>query len=451
MTGELLVSNSKIRELGELIEHQKGFAFKSTEYMAIGHPIVRVTNFTDRSIDMSDCNYLHPSQVKNYKAFFLQFDDVVIATVGSWLTNPASVVGKVIRVSKEADGALLNQNAVRLRANSEEINQKFLFYRLKNLDFQDYIVCTAQGSANQASITLKDIFNFKFYLPPLPEQKAIARILSSLDDKIELNQQMNRTLEAQARAIFKSWFVDFDPVRAKMEGRQPAGMDGATAALSPDAFEESELGMIPKGWEVSTIGESVHIYGGSTPSTKNSAYWEGGDIQWATPKDLSNLQNSVLLQTERRITELGLAQIGSGLLPKGTVLLSSRAPIGYLAISEIPVTINQGFIAMVCDKNLSNYYVLYWTLNNLDTIKGRANGTTFLEISKYNFRPISIIIPDKNILSQFNSKIEPLYKRIVSNIRESQNLATLRDFLLPKLMSGEIRVKDAEKMLEEVA
>jgi type I restriction enzyme S subunit len=136
-------------------------------------------------------------------------------------------------------------------------------------------------------------------------------------------------------------------------------------------------------------------------------------------------------------------------LPKGTLLLSSRAPIGYLAISEIPVAVNQGFIAMVCDKNLSNCYVLYWTLNNLDIIKGRANGTTFLEISKSNFRPISIIIPDKNILSQFNSKIEPLHKRIVSNIRESQNLATLRDFLLPKLMSGEIRVKEAEKMVVE--
>lgn len=170
-------------------------------------------------------------------------------------------------------------------------------------------------------------------LPPLSEQRAIAHILGTLDDKIELNQQMNRKLEAIAQAIFKSWFVDFDPVRAKMEGRQPVGMDAATAALFPNSFEESPLGEIPKGWRVSSIGESVRVVGGSTPSTKEPTYWEGGTICWVTPKDLASLSSSTLLDTERRITELGLQQISSGLLPKGTVLLSSRAPIGYLPIA----------------------------------------------------------------------------------------------------------------------
>ncbi|MDB9453067.1 restriction endonuclease subunit S [Dolichospermum circinale CS-534/05] len=306
----------------------------------------------------------------------------------------------------------------------------------------------ATGSV-QDNINLATLNRLYFPLPPLSEQKAIAHILSSLDDKIELNRQMNETLEAMARAIFKSWFVDFDPVSAKRSGRQPAGMDAATANLFPDEFEESSLGLIPKGWRVSTIGESVKIVGGSTPSTKNPDYWEGGTIHWTTPKDLSSLSTPVLLNTERKITELGLKQISSGLLPKGTLLLSSRAPIGYLAISEIPVAINQGYIGMICDKGLPNYYILNWTRENIATIIGRANGTTFLEISKSNFRPIELVIPDIKILDVFIKQVERLYQMIVNNLQESHTLATLRDTLLPKLMSGEIGVKEAEKIIND--
>jgi type I restriction enzyme S subunit len=240
------------------------------------------------------------------------------------------------------------------------------------------------------------------------------------------------------------------PVRAKMEGKQPVGTDTATANLFPDSFEESELGLIPRGWRVGTIGESVKIVGGSTPSTKNPDYWDNGHIYWTTPKDLSSLQSPVLLDTDRKITELGLTKISSGLLPKGTLLLSSRAPIGYLAISEIPVAINQGYIAMICDKELSNYYVLHWARNNMDVIIGRANGTTFLEISKSNFRPIDIIIPDFKILTVFNKQVNALHQKIVNNLQQSETLANIRDTLLPKLMSGEIRVKEAERIIEEV-
>ncbi|MFM7405404.1 MAG: restriction endonuclease subunit S [Cuspidothrix sp.] len=321
---------------------------------------------------------------------------------------------------------------------------KFVYYFFKTLDLLALNVGTASPTLNR-----NHVHPIKTLWPPIPEQKAIAHILSSLDDKIELNRQMNETLEAMARAIFKSWFVDFDPVRAKMEGRQPAGMDAATADLFPDEFEESSLGLIPKGWKVSTIGESVKIVGGSTPSTKNPDYWEGGTIHWTTPKDLSSLSSPVLLNTERKITELGLTQISSGLLPKGTLLLSSRAPIGYLAISEIPVAINQGYIGMICDKGLPNYYILNWTRENIATIIGRANGTTFLEISKSNFRPIELVIPDIKILDVFIKQVERTYQMIVNNLQESHSLATLRDTLLPKLMSGEIRVKEVEKIIND--
>jgi type I restriction enzyme S subunit len=250
-------------------------------------------------------------------------------------------------------------------------------------------------------------------VPPPAEQRAIASVLGSLDDKIELNRRMNETLEALAQSLFKSWFVD------------------ATQSA------------LPKGWRESTIGEEVRVVGGSTPSTTKPEFWEGGTHHWATPKDLSNLNSPVLLETERKITDAGIQQISSGLLPVGTVLLSSRAPIGYLVIAEVPVAVNQGFIGMICDGSLPNHYVRLWTKANKDAIEGRANGTTFMEISKGNFRPIPVIVPPKPILDDFQKQVEPLHRRVVSNLKESRTLAALRDALLPKLLSGELRVSPA--------
>jgi type I restriction enzyme, S subunit len=283
--------------------------------------------------------------------------------------------------------------------------------------------------------------NYALPLPPLSEQRAIAHILGALDDKIELNRRMNETLEATARAIFKSWFVDFGLIHAKAEGRQPATMSNEIAAIFPAKFVDTALGRIPNGWRVAAIGDVARVVGGNTPRTDEPKYWNGGAIPWATPKDLAPLRHPVLLDTERHITEQGLLQVGSGQLPSGTVLMSSRAPIGYLAISEVPVAVNQGFVAIVCDQELSNYFVLNWARTNMDNIVARANGTTFLEISKSNFRTLEVAVPSPDILKAFTVVVEPLYSRIVTNVRESATLADLREALLPKLLSGEIKVK----------
>ncbi len=284
-------------------------------------------------------------------------------------------------------------------------------------------------------------------LPPLPIQRAIAHILDTLDDKIELNRRMNETLEAMARALFQSWFVDFDPIRAKAEGRD-TGLPPHIANLFPDRFEDSEFGEIPAGWKVRTIGELANVVGGSTPSTAKPEFWEDGTHCWATPKDLASLNAPVLLNTERRVTDAGLAQISSGLLPAGTVLLSSRAPIGYLAIAEVPTAINQGFIAMKPNASVSNVFLLLWARFAHEDILSRANGSTFLEISKANFRPLPLASPSAAVFKAFDALAQPLYRRIVCNERESRTLAALRDTRLPKLISGELRVKAAERLVE---
>ena len=319
---------------------------------------------------------------------------------------------------------------------------RWAYYELKTRD----IDAMDSGSAIP-STSRDDFYHLRIKVPPLAEQRAIAHILGAMDDKIELNRRMNETLEAMARALFKSWFVDFDPVRAKAEGLDP-GLPPHIADLFPDRFQDSELGEIPEGWMVKTVGDLAEIVGGSTPSTKEPTYWDDGTYHWATPKDLAGLTVPVLVSTERRITEAGLSQISSRLLPRGTVLLSSRAPIGYLAVAETPVAINQGFIAMKPKAGIPSLFLLLWASSAHEDIVSRANGSTFLEISKSNFRPMPLVVPSSEIMRSFELAMQPAYERIVANESESRTLAAIRDALLHKLMSGEIRVKDAAKFLE---
>ena len=305
-----------------------------------------------------------------------------------------------------------------------------------------------EGTSGRQRVSHHSVADFKFPLISRSERIAIGRVLRSLDDRIDHNRALAANLEAIARALFKSWFVDFDPMRAKAAGEAPSGLAPDLAALFPDRFVDSELGEIPEGWSMRTIADLAEVVGGSTPSTKNDDYWIDGQHHWATPKDLAALSSPVLLGTERKVTDAGLDQISSGLLPPGTVLLSSRAPIGYLAIAAVPVAINQGFIAMKPKVGVSNLYLLYWAETSHEAIVANANGSTFLEISKKNFRPIPAIDPGADVMAAFDSVVAPVFDRIVCAQREVATLIKLRDLLLPRLISGKLRVEDAEAALE---
>jgi type I restriction enzyme S subunit len=331
----------------------------------------------------------------------------------------------------------LGQRMVLIRPDKRRLDFSFLRHWLNSPIMAAHIHGYRDGSVAER-LNLPTIRALPVLLPPLAEQKAIASVLGALDDKIELNRRMNATLEAMARALFQSWFVDFDPVRAKLDGRKPSNLDKTTAALFSSSFQDSEVGHIPKGWTIQPVGEVVDCVGGGTPSTAEPKYWEGGTHHWTTPKDFSSLQAPILLDTDRKLTDAGIAKISSGLLPAGTLLLSSRAPVGYLAIAAMPVAINQGFIAMKCNDRTSNFFMLNWCQTNMAEIESRATGTTFAEISKQNFRPIRVVLPPKELMAAFTAKVAPLYAKITANLHQSRTIATLRDTLLPKLLSGEV-------------
>ncbi|MBK7251599.1 MAG: restriction endonuclease subunit S [Gammaproteobacteria bacterium] len=422
---------SRLLDAGTLVIGD-GYRAKNSEFATSGLPFARAGNIND-GFQFHDAD---------------RFPEANLARVGNKVSEPGDVVftskgtvGRFAFVSTMTQRFVYSPQLCFWRSlDPALIEPRFLFYWMFGREFFVQFKGVAGQTDMAEYVSLGDQRRMHITLPSAREQRAIAHILGTLDDKIELNRRMNETLEAMARALFKSWFVDFDPVRAKAEGRDP-GLPKHIADLFPDSFEESEMGEIPRGWEVKPIGELAEVVGGSTPKTERAEYWEGGVHHWVTPKDLSELLMPVLLGTERKITDAGLAQISSGLLPQGTVLLSSRAPIGYLAISEVPVAINQGFIAMKPRAGTSSLFLLRWASAAHDQIVSHANGSTFLEISKSSFRPIRVVSPAVPVMQAFDRVLRPMYRKVVEQQRESRTLAALRDTLLPKLISGELRVR----------
>lgn len=402
--------------------------------------LVRSQNVFDRRFDRSGLAFISDEQASGLRGVVLQPGDILLNITGDGVT-----FGRACIVPKNVLPACVNQHVSIIRIDPRCADAGYVLAFLTHPSVKPYIESFNAGGSRRA-VTKGHIESFRLPLPPLPEQRAIAHILGTLDDKIELNRRMSETLDAMARALFKSWFVDFDPVRAKAEGRDP-GVPKPIADLFPDRLVDSELGEIPAGWGVKPIGDLAEVVGGSTPKTERVEYWENGTHHWVTPKDLSGLSMPVLLDTERRITDAGLAQIGSGLLPIGTVLLSSRAPIGYLAVAEIPVAINQGFIAMKPRSGTSNLFLLRWASAAHDEIVSHANGSTFLEISKSGFRPIRVVAPATAVMQAFDRLTRPMYLKVVEQERACRTLAALRDALLPKLISGDLRIEGWERTI----
>lgn len=376
-----------------------------------GMPMLRVNNFQSGALSLADVMRIAPDIESKYGRTRIHTGDVLITIVGS--------VGQVAVVPAALNGWNIARAVAMIRPSAPELS-RWISFVLRSPGAQHQLGVAANTTV-QTTINLKDLRALQIPLPDKSIRAEISETLGALDDRIDNLRQTNATLEAIAAALFKSWFVDFDGV-------------------PPKDMQESELGLIPKGWRVAEIGELVQCVGGATPSTKDDTFWNGGTHHWATPKDLSGLQAPVLTTTERLITNAGVARISSGLLPTGTLLMSSRAPIGYLAIAAVPVAINQGFIAMPPGGALSPVWLLFWAKANMEAIKQKANGSTFMEISKSAFRPIKIAMPPPDALDQFDEIAGPMLEHIKNNEHHIATLATLRDILLPRLISGQLRV-----------
>jgi type I restriction enzyme, S subunit len=299
----------------------------------------------------------------------------------------------------------------------------------------------ASGSV-QDNINLATLDRLRFPLPPLPEQRTIAHILGSLDDKIELNRRMNETLEAMGRALFKSWFVDFDPVRAKVEGRQPAGMDAETAALFPDAFEDMELGELPRGWKIGKVRDlCLRVENGGTPRRDRPQYWEPGTIPWLTSGEV---RQSIVVETENFISPEGLANSNAKLWSVGTTVIALYgATAGQVCFIAKEMCANQACCGLTPTEN-TRFFTYLYTSSSVEAFAQQARGSAQQNLSQQIVADFPALIPEPCILQGFDKLVQPLFGKWIANLNESRTLAALRDALLPKLLSGEVQVKEAE-------
>ncbi len=417
-----------------LLEIGDGYRAQNNELGGTGPIFLRAGHVTDSHIDFTDVERFHEHLTNKVHSKMSKSGDTIITTKGN-------STGRTSFVTDRLPPFIYSPHLSYWRSRApEKLCGGFLRYWSQGTEFIHQLSGMKASTDMAPYLSLTDQRRLSITLPSITAQKAIAHALGTLDDKIDLNRLMNATLEAIARTLFYSWFVDFDVVQAKRDGFSPSGLDPTIAALFPSQFQDSPVGPIPQGWTIEPVGEVVDCVGGGTPSTTESKYWENGRHHWTTPRDFSSLHAPILLDTDRKLTDAGIGKISSGLLPAGTLLLSSRAPVGYLAIAAMPVAINQGFIALKCNKRASNFFMLNWCQTNMAEIESRATGTTFPEISKQNFRPIPLILPSEELMAAFTAKVTPIYAQITANLRQSRILKSLRDTLLPKLLSGELNV-----------
>ena len=305
------------------------------------------------------------------------------------------------------------------------------------------------GSA-QPSLNRNFIYSIRIQVPARREQDEIVDVLNSLDCRIALLRETNATLEAIAQVLFKSWFVDFDPVRAKQQGLAPAGMDEATAALFPEDFEESALGLVPRGWQVGSILDVASLLSGGTPKTDRAEYW-GGGIAWASAKDVSQSTESALIRTERTITPQGLRESATRLIPAlATVVVARGATTGRMVFLGEAMAMNQTCYALASRRTAPT--ALYCLIRQIMAgLVNAAHGSVFDTITTSTFAQSRVGQPPDQLLARFEELAGPLFHRIVSGTNAAQTLATLRDTLLPRLISGQLRLPEVNLLAEVTA
>ena len=401
----------KLGEISDIQTGPFGSQLHKSDYVEEGIPCIMPTNIGQQlDIDVSNIAHINEIDANRLNRHLVKEGDIIYARRGD--------IEKCAYISEKENGWFCGTGCLRLRIN-ENNNPHFIAYYLSTQECKKWIVGNAVGTTmlNLNSSILKEL---PLYLPSKKTQSKIASILKSLDDKIENNRKINENLEQQAQALFKSWFVDFEPFRD-----QP--------------FVESELGMIPEGWRVGTLSEFGTIICGKTPSKANPDYYDG-DYPFIKIPDMHG--NIFPLKHEEYISEIGAQSQPNKLIPPFSLLVSCIATVGLVSINTVPSFTNQQINSIIVNNESSLYYLYLLLSEKTDELQNLGRGgTATLNVNTKIFSNIKVIIPSDNILILFNEITSPVFSKILNNAKESLRLSHLRDTLLPRLMSGELSVK----------
>jgi len=430
--------------LSDLCEAIVDCEHKTAPKQDFGIPSIRTTDIKNGRLDIENANRVSEETYIQWTARLEpQPNDLILAREA-----PVGEVG-IVPLGQRV---CLGQRTVLIRPDKNKLFPRYLLYLLLTSQMRHALTSRAEGSV-VPHLNMSAIRGLELpLLPPLDEQKAIAHILGTLDDKIELNQQTNQTLEAIARALFKSWFIDFDPVRAKLDGRQPIGMDAETAALFPAEFEDSAIGKIPKGWTYQAADTIADVGIGKTPPRKEHKWFSMNpkDIRWASIRDMGE-SGTFISKTKEYLISDSLSQFNIRTVPDNTVILSFKLTIGRVALTDGEIATNEAIahFSLPSTTSFSSVY-LYLYLEAFDYNRLGNTSSIAQAVNSKIIKAMPILNPGTKMLESFTRQVLNIFEKIKQTQRESEALSSIRDALLPKLLSGEIRVQDAEKLVEAV-
>jgi type I restriction enzyme, S subunit len=378
-------------------------------YSTKGHRVVKAQDILERKINFSVSDYVDRQEYARLSTHVKpKLNDILYSNIGSKMGNAAKV--------KSDFQFIIAWNVLRLQINTDEAEVDFLVQLLNSKTIRRAI-CSLNSSSTMPFVSGGVIELFEINLPPLPEQKAIAKVLTAFDDKIELLKAQNKTLEAMAQTIFKEWF-----------GKHQIGDE------------------LPEGWSLVKLGDILETYLGGTPSKSKPEYWENGSIPWINSGEVNNFR---ITKGTTLITKLGLEKSATKLLPKGTVVIAiTGATLGQYSILEIESCFNQSVVGIVGNNKIKSSFIYFWIANNIHAIIRNATGGAQQHINKENVNSFEMIIPSDEILNKFQSAVEPMMDKISNNEFEIQSLTKTRDTLLPKLMSGQVRVNNIKQTID---
>lgn len=380
-----------------------GSNLKVSSFVPAGFPIIDGANLKGFKVTDNITKFVTEEKARSLSRSIAKRNDVVVTISGT--------LGQIAYIPETScyPEYLCSQRQFRVTFDSEKVDVPYLVYYFHTLEGQNKILSFANQTGVPAlSQPLKNFKKIKINLPCIELQKKIASIVEQLDEKIELNSKINENLEQQAQAFYQELFID---------------------NVDPE-------------WLQGTVSDLGTVVGGSTPSKSKPEYYTERGIAWITPKDLSVKKTKFISRGENDITELGVKNSSATIMPEGTVLFSSRAPIGYIAIAAGEATTNQGFKSVIPKPEIGTAFVYYFLKYNLPVIEGMASGSTFKEVSGSTMKRVPAVIPDTDTLARFNEFCAPLFAQQQTLETQNLSLAALRDALLPKLMSGEIDVED---------
>lgn len=379
--------------------------------------------------------YIRLIQTRDYKTDdFLTY--IPIDTAKKVCNNQDIIIGRygppVFQIFRGLEGAY---NVALMKAvPKNNILNDYLYYFLKQEAIFKYVEKLSLRTGGQTGVDLDSLNQYPVLLPDLPYQERVAKVLKSLDDKIELNRSINKELEAMVKVIYDYWFVQFD---FPDESGKPYKTSGGKMVWNEELRRN-----IPEKWSKGLLSDIGDIYGGSTPSKGVSDNFDSDGTAWITPRDLSfNGGNKFITKGEFDVSEKGIKSASLKIMPAGTVLLSSRAPIGYMAIANGPVTTNQGFKSFIPKSYYSTPFVFYTVKNSLPEIINNASGSTFKEVSGGTLKAIKICLPTEDVIKDYTNLVAIAFEKQSKLEIENQELSKLRDWLIPMLMNGQVKIE----------